>query len=103
MGWTHYELWKRVRRALYAVPSHFETPTVIEGLLAKDIFTLNSPLAATIEESVVRTLNELRPVWDPDSRYQTYSFVRQSQTFPDVLLRSVENGSVPLEGFELLI
>lgn len=99
--WEHYELWKRVRHALFAVPSHFTTPTTIEGLLATDIFTLNAPLAATIEESVVNTLNELRPVWDPDSRYQTYSFVRQSQTFPDVRLQSVDNGMVPLMGIEL--
>ena len=81
---------------LFAVPDHFTTPTVIEGLLATDIFTLNAPLAATIEESFVNTLNTLRPVWDPDSQYQTYSFVRQSQTFPDVILRAVDNGSNPL-------
>ena len=75
--------------------------TTIEGLLATDIFTLNAPLAATIEEAVVRTLNELRPVWDPDSQYQTYSFIRQPQTFPDVTLRSVDNGVNPLMGIEL--
>ena len=99
--WTHYELWRRVRRALFAVPDHFTTPTNIEGLLAKDIFTLNSPLAATIEESVVKTLNDLRPAWDPEDNYQTYSFVRQSQTFPDVVLRTIDNGSTPLMGIEL--
>ena len=99
--WEHYDLWRRVRRALFAVPNHFTTPTTIEGLLATDIFALNAPLAATIEESVVHTLNELRPVWDPDSRYQTFSFVRQPQTFPDVTLRSIDNGIVPLMGIEL--
>lgn len=99
--WEHYLLWKRVCKALYAAPDHFSTPTSIEGLLATDIFTLNTPLGATIEESVVATLNFLRPVWDPDSRYQTYSFVRQSQTFPDVILRTVDNGIEPLMGIEL--
>ena len=99
--WEHYDLWRRVRRALFAVPNHFTTPTSIEGLLATDIFTLNTPLAATIEESVVQTLNELRPVWDPESQYQTHSFVRQPQTFPDVTLRSVNNGVIPLLGIEL--
>ena len=63
MEWEHYDLWRRVKRALFAVPNHFATPTAIEGLLATDIFTLNAPLAATIEESVVQTLNNLRPVW----------------------------------------
>ena len=46
----HYELWKRVRRTLFAVPNHFTTPTNIEGLVAIDIFTLNAPLASIIEE-----------------------------------------------------
>lgn len=100
-GWEHYDLWQRVRRALFAVPDHFATQTNIDGLLASDIFTLNAPLAATIEESVVKTLNNLRPAWDPDGRYRTWSFVRQSQTFPDVVLRTVDNGSKPLMGIEL--
>ena len=86
---------------MFAVPDHFTTPTMIEGLLATDIFTLNAPLAATIEESVVQTLNKLRPVWDPASRYQTFAFVRQPQTFPDVTLRSIDNGAIPLMGIEL--
>ena len=101
VSWEHYKLWKRVRDAIYATPDHFSTPTNIEGLLASDIFTLNAPLSATIEESVVSTLNALRTVWDPDGQYQTYSFVRQSQTFPDVVLRTVNNGMQPLMGVEL--
>lgn len=99
--WEHFGLWKRVRDALYATPNHFATPTNIEGLMASDIFTLNAPLSATIEEAVVSTLNALRPVWDPNSEYQTFTFVRQSQTFPDVILRSVNNGVKPLMGIEL--
>lgn len=99
--WEHYDLWRRVRDALYATPNQFTTPTTIEGLLASDLFTLNAPLSATIEESVVSTLNALRPVWDPHSEYQTFTFVRQSQTFPDVILRSVDNGVKPLMGIEL--
>lgn len=100
-GWEHFALWQRVRKAILATPDHFTTSTVIEGMLATDIFTLNAPLAATIEESVVNTLNALRPAWDPDAQYQTYSFVRQPQTFPDVLLRSIDNGTTPLKGIEL--
>lgn len=99
--WEHFDLWRDVRRALYAVPDHFTTPTTIEGLMASDIFTLNTPLAATIEEAFVQTLNSLRPVWDPESRYQDYAFSRQAQTFPDVLLRAVDNGTQPLMGVEL--
>lgn len=99
--WKHFDLWRRVRMALFAVPDHFTTSISIEGLSATDIFTLNAPLGATIEDSFVKTLNALRPAWDPDSRYQTHSFVRQAQTFPDVVLRSIDNGSTPLMGIEM--
>ena len=99
--WEHYELWKRVKDAVYACADYFTTPTTIEGLLATDIFTLNTTLAATIEESVVKTLNALRPVWDPDKEYMPYTFIRQPQTFPDVILRRTTNGHDILMGIEL--
>lgn len=85
--WQHTGLHKRVREAILALPSYFRTSTNIEGILATDIFTLNSALGATIENQVVSTLNQMRAVWDPDEEYLLYSFIRQSQTFPDVLLR----------------
>ena len=66
--WIHYELWKRVSDAIRAVPDYFKTTTNLEGILGPDIFTLNSLLGATIEEQIVRTLNELRPVWDPNKQ-----------------------------------
>lgn len=100
-SWEHYGLWRRVRQALFAVPDRFVSPTRIEGLLVQDIFTLNAPLAATIEEQVVETLNRMRAVWDPDGAYETYAFERQSQTFPDVILRRTDNGSEILLGIEL--
>ncbi|MFQ5913169.1 MAG: hypothetical protein ACE5JS_08300 [Nitrospinota bacterium] len=99
--WEHYELWKKVKEAILALPGHFKSVTNIEGMLATDIFTLNAALGATIEEQVVATLNQLRPVWDPDRRYQAYSFVRQPQTFPDVLLRKKTDGEEILLGVEL--
>lgn len=99
--WEHYELWSRVRDALRALPDYFDSETNIEGMLATDIFSLNTPLAATIEEQVVSTLNRMRPVWDPMGQYQTYSFARQSQTFPDVLLRKRTDGQGVILGIEL--
>ncbi len=60
---------------------------MISGIRATDIFTLNDALAATIEDQVVSTLNSMRSEWDPGGSYKTYRFVRQSQTFPDVLLK----------------
>jgi hypothetical protein len=85
--WPHAKLHGRVREALLALPLHFRTQTNIEGISATDIFTLNSALGATIENQVMATLNLMRPLWDPEGAYRQYAFVRQAQTFPDVLLK----------------
>lgn len=77
----------RVRQAISSLPLYFRSETTIEGIAATDIFTLNSALGATIENQVVATLNQLRSIWDPDGSLREYGFVRQSQTFPDVLLK----------------
>ena len=106
--WEHYALWQRVWDALRAVPDYFKTTTSIEGILGPDIFTLNTVLGATIEEQVVRTLNSLRSVWDPDKKYQNYAFERQAQVFPDVILRRKTDGEdhiamgIELKGWYLL-
>ncbi len=74
--------------------------------MATDLHTLNAVLGASIEEQVVRTLNLIRNVWDPNGRYALYSFVRQPQTFPDVRLRKSGDGEtlmgVELKGWYLL-
>ena len=100
-SWLHYPLYRRVMDALYAVPAHFSSRTSIEGLVATDVQTLNSVLGATIEEQVVATLNRMRPVWDPDEQYQRFSFQRQAQVFPDVLLKADQNGQEIILGIEL--
>src|SRR5438477_12660111 len=106
--WEHYALWQRVWDALRAVPDYFKTTTSTEGILGPDIFTLNTVLGATIEEQVVRTLNSLRSVWDPDKNYQNYAFERQAQVFPDVILRRKTGGDhdilmgIELKGWYLL-
>lgn len=86
--WEHYNLWNAVRGAIAALPSRFQSELVISGVLATDLFAFNSSLGATIEEQVIASLNRLRTVWDPDQRYALYSFERQPQTFPDVILRT---------------
>lgn len=77
---------QRVRAALMVLPGFFEFGTHFEGIDATDLFALNSVLGASIESQVVRTLNKMRGEWDPDEQWAGYRFVRQSQTFPDVLL-----------------
>lgn len=101
--WEHADLWLAVRNALSSLPSRFESELVVSGVLATDLFAFNSSLAATIEEQVVSSLNRLRSLWDPDQKYALYSFERQSQTFPDVVLRSLSPEVQPriLMGIEL--
>lgn len=109
-AWEHHELYRRVRHAIAALPSYFDSETSIAGVQATDLHTLNTVLAATIEDQVVSTLNAMRSVWDPDEEYALYSFVRQPQTFPDVVLRRPANGDgdppiimgIELKGWYLL-
>lgn len=98
--WEHYQLYKDVREAIASLPIYFRTETHISGIIATDLHTLNTVLGATIEEQVVRTLNLLRNTWDSDGKYTLFSFVRQAQTFPDVLLRKTSSGEILL-GIEL--
>lgn len=103
--WEHLTLHRNVKAALLTLPLYFRTQTVIEGISAVDIFTLNAALGATIENQVVATLNQMRRVWDPENKYMRYAFVRQAQTFPDVLLRAAnergEEFAPPLMSIEL--
>lgn len=85
--WKHYEVWQEVKDALYALPAHFKSETIITGIHATDLQTLNSPVSTAIEDQVVGTLNAMRKVWDPQDQYSAYGFYRQSQTFPDVVLK----------------
>ena len=99
-NWEHFQLYKDVREAITCLPIYFRTETHISGVMATDLHTLNTVLGATIEEQVVRTLNLMRNTWDPDEKYALYSFVRQAQTFPDVLFRKASSGEILL-GIEL--
>ena len=103
LSWPHRTLYDRVIAALHALPGRFISPLVIEGVPATDLFTMNTPLGAAIEASVVDSLNALRQLWDPSGSYASYTFVRQAQTFPDVLLRSTDPNAVEkiLLGIEL--
>lgn len=94
----------RVFAALYALPPQFSSDLMISGVRATDLFTFNASLGATIEEQVVDALNALRSAtWDADEEHALYHFVRQPQTFPDVVLRSATPGVTPeiLLGIEL--
>lgn len=101
-NWEHHALYHRVVAALHALPGFFKTSLNISGARVADLHTLNSALAASIEQSVVENLNALRAIWDPDKEYQLYSFVRQHQVFPDVRLQTTAPLATPIiMGIEL--
>lgn len=96
------DLCSGVEEALRSLPVHFRSTTNIEGIQATDLFALNTLLATTIETRVVETLNRTRSVWDPAGEWNTYSFERQAQTFPDVRLVSRRGSEIEIAlGVEL--
>lgn len=100
--WEHYELYVNVKKTLFALPEEFTSSLLIRDFRATDLFTLNSALGASIEDSVVTGLNKLREVWDPKGNYAVYKFERQAQAFPDVrLVTDVSGLKSPLMGIEL--
>lgn len=86
-----------------ALPSLFKPDLSISGVLATDLHTFNTSLGSTIEAQVTMALNESRMIWDPDKRYAPYRFVRQSQTFPDVVLKAADSEALEpiIMGIEL--
>lgn len=95
-------LYTRVHGALLALPGEFEYENPISGVAATDLFNLNTLLGAGIEVEVVRTLNKLRAMWDPDDEWVGYRFERSSQAFPDVrLVRRDQGAPVIALGIEL--
>lgn len=98
----HGTLYDEIPELLNRVPSDFSSEVHMEGLDATDIFGLNEILASSVENQVVESLNNLKPDMDVGDRYQDYEFVRQSQTFPDILFQdSTHQGENPLMGIEL--
>ncbi|MGQ9607617.1 MAG: hypothetical protein ACUVTW_15600 [Thermogutta sp.] len=96
-GDDHYRLSKDVRETIFSLPISFRTETHIFGIMATDLHTRNTVLGATIEEQVVRSLNLIRNTWDSEEKYALSTFIRQAQTFPDVLLRKTSTDEILLE------
>lgn len=99
--WPHYEVWRSVNAAFYSLPSHFETDLFMKGINATEIFSVGGVFSSVVETQVVTILNSLRTLWDPANAYSNYAFIRQSQTFPDVLLRNLQDEEEILFGLEL--
>lgn len=100
-NWPHYKVWERINALFYALPNYFETELLIKGINVTEIFSVGGAFATVVETQVVSILNGLRNLWDPDNEYPKYAFVRQSQTFPDVLLRNQQDEQDIIMGVEL--
>lgn len=98
--WEHFAVWQEVHDLLEAIPNYFNSEIIIKGLNVTDIYSVGNLFSAVIESQIVEMLNELRNIWDSENEYSNYSFVRQAQTFPDVLFTNVQNNDV-LFGIEL--
>ncbi len=100
--WEHFVLWRRVKDALNALRFISGVIPSLKGSTRQHLYAQLNALGATIENQVVETLNQMRSVWDSENRYQTFAFIRQPQSFPDVVLRDVSDvKSVPIMGIEL--
>jgi len=99
--WEHYEVWKKVYELLDSLPNYFNSEIVIRGINVTDIFSVGGMLSTVIESQIVNILNKLRDNWDKDNRYFNFSFIRQSQTFPDILFANTQKQDEVLFGIEL--
>jgi hypothetical protein len=101
IDWPHYELWKRIKKILEELPNRFKsTLNIVTAVSVTEIYTYSAALSQTVEEEVVVTLNNAKNEWDPDNMYCDYYFIRQAQSFPDVLLKNIKENN-PLMGIEL--
>lgn len=101
-GWDDFQVWERVREALFALPSYFKMEGSMPNIPASDLHSANTLLGAAIEEHIPIALNLMRTTWDPESKYADCLFRRQPQTFPDVPFRRERTeGSETLFGIEV--
>jgi len=98
--WEHYILYKTIKDLLIEIPHYFESTISVSGVRATEIYPFSAVLGLMIEQEVVRTLNNLRQIWDANKQYAGYRFIRQSQAFPDVLLMNPKTGHI-IFGIEL--
>ena len=95
------ELIEKLRNVVFpSLPSACTIENRYSGIMATDLFSLNTLLGSMIENKVVLFLNSHRHLWD-NGIWTDYHFIRSSESFPDVrLVKKVSGGEVVL-GIEL--
>lgn len=96
-----YTLTQQLRNVAFpSLPVGCDIQNSYSGILATDLFSLNTLLGSMIESKVVLFLNAHRHLWD-DGPWTEYHFIRSGESFPDVrLVRKSNNRDVVL-GIEL--
>lgn len=96
-----FDLIERLRNVVFpSLPADCSIENRYSGILATDLFSLNTLLGSMIESKVVLFLNSHRHLWD-DGDWNAYHFIRSNESFPDVrLVKTNDQHSVAL-GIEL--
>jgi len=91
--WKYLGLWRKIKSILENLPNYFKsTLNITTAMNVTEIYVFGQALSYTIEEEVVHALNNTKSVWDPSGEYCEYRFLRQPQSFPDVLLLNPKIG-----------
>lgn len=83
-----------------SLPAECTIDNTYSGILATDLFSLNTLLGSMIENKVVTFLNAHRHLWD-DGSWSEYHFIRSNESFPDVRLVKKDDCHVVVLGIEL--
>lgn len=99
-NWEHFNVWREIYDLIESLPNYFKSEIVIKGLNVTDIYSVGNLFSAVIESQIVEMFNGLRSIWDAENKYSNYSFIRQAQTFPDILFVN-QNDNKIVFGIEL--
>lgn len=83
-----------------SLPAECAIDNEYSGILATDLFSLNTLLGSMIESKVVNYLNNHRHLWDR-GEWSEYHFIRSNESFPDVRLVRKSGGQNVILGIEL--
>ena len=91
----------RLRNVAFpSLPAECSIENKYSGILATDLFSLNTLLGSMIESKVVHFLNSHRYLWD-NGEWNEYHFVRSNESFPDVRLVKTTDARCVAMGIEL--
>ena len=96
-----FDLIENLRTVAFpSLPAECRIDNTYSGILATDLFSLNTLLGSMIESKVVSFLNSHRHLWD-DGIWKDYHFIRSNESFPDVRLVKITDAKNIVLGIEL--